>query len=103
MADFGVLHRKELSGALPELTRVRRFQQDDAYIFRMPEQVRSHAGHMMCVGSHAGHMMCVVSHAGHMVCRVTCRSHDVCSVTCRSHDVCSVTCRSHDVYPSIHS
>lgn len=27
LADFGVLHRNELSGALSGLTRVRRFQQ----------------------------------------------------------------------------
>ncbi|GAB0491359.1 hypothetical protein MMPV_002612 [Pyropia vietnamensis] len=33
LADFGVLHRNELSGALSGLTRVRRFQQDDAHIF----------------------------------------------------------------------
>ncbi|KAI9205849.1 tars protein [Polychytrium aggregatum] len=33
MADFGVLHRNEASGALTGLTRVRRFQQDDAHIF----------------------------------------------------------------------
>ena len=39
MADFGVLHRNELSGALSGLTRVRRFQQDDAHIFCAPEQV----------------------------------------------------------------
>ncbi|KAJ3154282.1 threonyl-tRNA synthetase [Geranomyces variabilis] len=32
-ADFGVLHRNEASGALSGLTRVRRFQQDDAHIF----------------------------------------------------------------------
>ena len=31
-ADFGVLHRNEISGALTGLTRVRRFQQDDAHI-----------------------------------------------------------------------
>lgn len=31
--DFGVLHRNEISGALSGLTRVRRFQQDDAHIF----------------------------------------------------------------------
>merc|ERR1712110_798859 len=41
MADFGVLHRNELSGALTGLTRVRRFQQDDAHIFCMPEQVKT--------------------------------------------------------------
>ena len=39
MADFGVLHRNELSGALSGLTRVRRFQQDDAHIFCTLEQV----------------------------------------------------------------
>merc|ERR1719145_356575 len=32
-ADFGTLHRNEASGALTGLTRVRRFQQDDAHIF----------------------------------------------------------------------
>ncbi|CCG82579.1 Threonyl-tRNA synthetase [Taphrina deformans PYCC 5710] len=40
LADFGVLHRNEASGALTGLTRVRRFQQDDAHIFCMPEQVK---------------------------------------------------------------
>lgn len=40
LADFGVLHRNELSGALTGLTRVRRFQQDDAHIFCAMEQVR---------------------------------------------------------------
>jgi glycyl-tRNA synthetase (class II) len=39
LADFGVLHRNELSGALSGLTRVRRFQQDDAHIFCMESQV----------------------------------------------------------------
>eukprot|EP00246_Nothoceros_aenigmaticus_P001908 TRINITY_DN12591_c0_g1_i1.p1 TRINITY_DN12591_c0_g1~~TRINITY_DN12591_c0_g1_i1.p1 ORF type:complete len:679 (-),score=146.34 TRINITY_DN12591_c0_g1_i1:142-1911(-) len=38
-AEFGVLHRNELSGALTGLTRVRRFQQDDAHIFCMESQV----------------------------------------------------------------
>lgn len=41
MADFGVLHRNEISGALTGLTRVRRFQQDDAHIFCTPEQITS--------------------------------------------------------------
>ncbi|PXF47498.1 putative threonine--tRNA ligase 1, cytoplasmic [Gracilariopsis chorda] len=40
MADFGVLHRNELSGTLGGLTRVRRFQQDDAHIFCTEEQVK---------------------------------------------------------------
>ncbi|KAI9683413.1 MAG: threonyl-tRNA synthetase [Trizodia sp. TS-e1964] len=39
IADFGVLHRNEVSGALTGLTRVRRFQQDDAHIFCTQEQV----------------------------------------------------------------
>jgi len=38
-ADFGVLHRNELSGALTGLTRVRRFQQDDAHIFCRHDQI----------------------------------------------------------------
>jgi len=40
MASFGVLHRNELSGTLSGLTRVRRFQQDDAHIFCRPEQIK---------------------------------------------------------------
>ena len=39
-ADFGVLHRNELSGALSGLTRVRRFQQDDAHIFCREDQIK---------------------------------------------------------------
>lgn len=35
LADFGVLHRNEISGALTGLTRVRRFVQDDAHIFAL--------------------------------------------------------------------
>uniref|UniRef100_A0A7N6AFQ8 threonine--tRNA ligase n=1 Tax=Anabas testudineus TaxID=64144 RepID=A0A7N6AFQ8_ANATE len=38
-ADFGALHRNELSGALGGLTRVRRFCQDDAHIFCTPGQL----------------------------------------------------------------
>jgi threonyl-tRNA synthetase len=41
IADFGVLHRNELSGALTGLTRVRRFQQDDAHIFCRQDQIKS--------------------------------------------------------------
>ncbi|BBM99681.1 threonyl-tRNA synthetase [Marchantia polymorpha subsp. ruderalis] len=40
LSDFGVLHRNELSGALSGLTRVRRFQQDDAHIFCMESQIK---------------------------------------------------------------
>ncbi|OZJ06630.1 Threonine--tRNA ligase, cytoplasmic [Bifiguratus adelaidae] len=39
LADFGVLHRNEASGALSGLTRVRRFQQDDAHIFCRQDQI----------------------------------------------------------------
>ncbi|XP_048337632.1 threonine--tRNA ligase 1, cytoplasmic-like [Sphaerodactylus townsendi] len=39
LADFGVLHRNEFSGTLSGLTRVRRFQQDDAHIFCTMEQI----------------------------------------------------------------
>ncbi|KAI0826196.1 threonyl-tRNA synthetase [Irpex lacteus] len=39
MAEFGILHRNEASGALTGMTRVRRFVQDDTHIFCMPSQV----------------------------------------------------------------
>jgi threonyl-tRNA synthetase len=39
MADFGILHRNEASGALGGLTRVRRFQQDDTHIFCTQAQI----------------------------------------------------------------
>ena len=41
LADFGRLHRYELSGVTHGLTRVRTFSQDDAHIFCTPEQVLS--------------------------------------------------------------
>ena len=40
MADFGVLHRNESSGALNGMTRVRKFQQDDTHVFCSEDQVR---------------------------------------------------------------
>ena len=39
LAEMGVVHRHELSGALHGLMRVRSFTQDDAHIFMTPEQV----------------------------------------------------------------
>lgn len=39
MAEFGILHRNEASGALTGLTRVRRFMQDDTHIFCTESQV----------------------------------------------------------------
>jgi len=39
IADFGILHRNEASGALTGLTRVRRFAQDDTHIFCTEGQV----------------------------------------------------------------
>ncbi|XP_052652594.1 threonine--tRNA ligase, mitochondrial isoform X2 [Harpia harpyja] len=39
LADFGVLHRNEPPSTLTGLTRVRRFQQDDAHIFCTLEQL----------------------------------------------------------------
>ncbi len=40
MAELGLVHRHELSGALHGLMRVRCFTQDDAHIFMTPEQVK---------------------------------------------------------------
>ena len=41
MAEMGVVHRHELSGALHGLMRVRCFTQDDAHLYMTPEQVPS--------------------------------------------------------------
>ena len=41
LAELGLVHRHELSGALHGLMRVRCFTQDDAHIFMTPEQVES--------------------------------------------------------------
>ena len=41
MAELGLVHRHELSGALHGLMRVRCFTQDDAHIYMMPEHVPS--------------------------------------------------------------
>lgn len=39
VAEFGMLHRNELQGALSGATRVRQFCQDDAHIFATEEQI----------------------------------------------------------------
>jgi len=39
IAEFGLVHRYELSGVLHGLFRVRTFTQDDAHLFCMPEQI----------------------------------------------------------------
>ena len=41
MAELGLVHRHELSGALHGLMRVRCFTQDDAHIFMTPEQIET--------------------------------------------------------------
>jgi threonyl-tRNA synthetase len=41
MAELGLVHRHELSGALHGLMRVRCFTQDDAHIFMIPEQIEA--------------------------------------------------------------
>lgn len=40
MAELGLVHRHELSGALHGLMRVRSFTQDDAHIYMLPEQIK---------------------------------------------------------------
>ncbi|WP_199872979.1 threonine--tRNA ligase [Inediibacterium massiliense] len=40
VAELGLVHRHELSGALHGLMRVRNFTQDDAHIYMLPEQIK---------------------------------------------------------------
>ena len=46
MAELGLVHRHELSGALHGLFRVRSFTQDDAHVFMTPSQIK---GELMSV------------------------------------------------------
>lgn len=41
LSEFGTLHRRELSGVLGGLLRVRQFTIDDAHIFATPEQIHN--------------------------------------------------------------
>jgi len=41
IADFCFLHRNELRGVLGGMTRCRKFSQDDAHIFCMPDQIQA--------------------------------------------------------------
>lgn len=41
VAEFGLVHRHELSGVLHGLFRVRAFTQDDAHIYCLPDQIES--------------------------------------------------------------
>jgi len=41
MAEFGQVHRHEMSGALNGMMRVRTFNQDDSHIFVRPDQIES--------------------------------------------------------------
>lgn len=47
LAEFGMVHRYELSGALHGLFRVRNFTQDDAHVFCMPDQIENEVRTML--------------------------------------------------------
>ncbi|NGM83737.1 threonine--tRNA ligase [Paenibacillus sp. 7124] len=47
LAEFGQVHRHELSGALGGMMRVRTFCQDDAHLFVLPEQIEEEIGRVI--------------------------------------------------------
>lgn len=47
LAELGLVHRHELSGALHGLFRVRSFTQDDAHVFMLPSQMKEELGHVI--------------------------------------------------------
>ncbi|MEK8131573.1 threonine--tRNA ligase [Paenibacillus filicis] len=47
MAEYGQVHRHELSGALNGMMRVRTFCQDDAHLFVRPDQIEEEIGKVM--------------------------------------------------------
>jgi threonyl-tRNA synthetase len=49
LAEFGQVHRHELSGALGGMMRVRTFCQDDAHLFVRPDQIEAEIGKVMAL------------------------------------------------------
>lgn len=49
LAEFGLVHRYELSGVLHGLLRVRAFTQDDAHIYCEPEQIEQEVRHILSI------------------------------------------------------
>ncbi|MBI2327647.1 threonine--tRNA ligase [Candidatus Curtissbacteria bacterium] len=47
LSEFGILHRRELSGVLGGLLRVRQFTIDDAHIFVRPDQIQQEISQLL--------------------------------------------------------
>ena len=56
MAELGLVHRHELSGALHGLMRVRCFTQDDAHVFMTPDQIESELTRVLELIDHIYHV-----------------------------------------------
>lgn len=52
LAEMGLVHRHELSGALHGLFRVRSFTQDDAHIFCLPDQIEDEVTGVIRLANH---------------------------------------------------
>ncbi len=52
LAEFGIVHRQELSGVLNGAFRVIRFTQDDSHIFCMPQQIGQEISTMLNMVNH---------------------------------------------------
>ena len=52
LAEMGLVHRHELSGALHGLFRVRSFTQDDAHIFCLPDQIEDEVSGVIRLANH---------------------------------------------------
>jgi threonyl-tRNA synthetase len=51
LAEFGVVHRKEPSGALQGLFRLREFTQDDGHVFCRPDQLLPELARFLQLGA----------------------------------------------------
>ena len=56
MAELGLVHRHELSGALHGLMRVRCFTQDDAHVFMTPDQIETELTRVLELIDHIYHV-----------------------------------------------
>jgi len=57
VAEFGLVHRHEMSGVLQGLSRVRCFTQDDAHVFCTPEQLRPEVEAVIDLMLHVYHVV----------------------------------------------
>jgi threonyl-tRNA synthetase len=66
IADFCFLHRNEVRGALGGMTRVRKFSQDDAHIYCLPDQIQKEIRDLLGFVKHVYHDTFKMQYVAHL-------------------------------------